>query len=237
MNANSLISENLSDVLNKIRNTTADSGRAPGSVELVAVSKTHPASAIDAAVSAGQKLFGENRVQEVSQKWPDLKDKYHDTRLHFIGALQSNKARDAVRLCDVIETVDRPKLARTLAQLMDKEGSRPACLIQVNTGEEPQKAGVLPADSDAFITACRDDYGLPITGLMCIPPAHEEPALHFAFLYDIAERNGLANLSMGMSLDYEIAIRFGATHVRVGTAIFGTRKSMAIGPKETASKH
>ena len=181
-------------------------------------------------------MFGENKVQEVSQKWPALKDKYPDTRLHLIGALQSNKARDAVRLCDVIETIDRPKLARSLARLMDEEGQRPSCLIQVNTGEEPQKAGVLPADADAFITACRDDYGLPVTGLMCIPPVHEEPSLHFAFLHSIAERNGLATLSMGMSADYEIAVQFGATHVRVGTAIFGTRQSMAIGSKEPARK-
>ncbi|MDG2032373.1 MAG: YggS family pyridoxal phosphate-dependent enzyme [Rhodospirillales bacterium] len=228
MNANSNIPENLSGVLDKISAAAAAAGRSPGCIGLVAVSKTHPSSSIDTAVSAGQKVFGENRVQEVSQKWPALKDMYPDTRLHLIGALQSNKARDAVRLCDVIETIDRPKLARSLARLMDEEGQRPSCLIQVNTGEEPQKAGVLPADADAFITACRDEYGLPVTGLMCIPPAHEEPSLHFAFLHGIAERNGLATLSMGMSADYEIAIRFGATHVRVGTAIFGTRQSMAI---------
>ena len=229
MNANSHIAENLFAVRDKIRAAALAAGRSPGCVELVAVSKTHPAPAIDAAVAAGQKVFGENRVQEVSQKWSSLKEKYPHTRLHLIGALQSNKARDAVCFCDVIETVDRPKLARSLARLMDKEGQRPACLIQVNTGEEPQKAGVLPADADAFITACRDDYGLPVKGLMCIPPAHEEAALHFAFLRGIAERNGLATLSMGMSADYEIAVQFGATLVRVGTAIFGTRQSMAIG--------
>ena len=236
MNANYHIVANLSEVLDKISTAAAAAGRSPSSVDLVAVSKTHPASAIEAAVAAGQKVYGENRVQEVSQKWTALKDKYPDTRLHLIGSLQSNKARDAVCLCDVIETVDRPKLARSLARLMDEEGQRPDCLIQVNTGEEPQKAGVLPADADAFITACRDDYGLPVTGLMCIPPAHEEAALHFALLHGIAERNGLATLSMGMSADYEIAVQFGATHVRVGTAIFGTRQSMAIGSTEPARK-
>ena len=224
-------SENLSGVLDKISAATAAAGRPPGCVDLVAVSKTHPTSAIEAAIAAGQKVFGENKVQEVLQKWPALKDKYQNTRLHLIGALQSNKARAAVRFCDVIETVDRPKLARSLARLMDEEGQRPSCLIQVNTGEEPQKAGVLPADADAFINACRDDYELPVAGLMCIPPAHEEAALHFSFLHAIAERNGLTTLSMGMSADYEVAIRFGATHVRVGTAIFGTRQSMEFGEK------
>ena len=223
MKANCLIAENLSGVLDTISAATKAACRPPGSVDLVAVSKTQAVPAIEAAIGAGQKVFGENKVQEVTKKWPALKDKYRNTRLHFIGALQSNKARDAVRLCDVIETVDRPKLARSLARLMDEGGQRPSCLIQVNTGEEPQKAGVLPADADSFITACRDDFELPVAGLMCIPPANEEPALHFSFLHAIAERNGLATLSMGMSADYEIAIQFGATHVRVGTAIFGTR--------------
>ncbi len=223
MNANYSITENLSKVLEKINGATAAAERPYGSVELVAVSKTHPAQAIQTAVEAGQKVFGENRIQEVTRKWSALKEQYSNTRLHFIGALQSNKARAAVRLCDVIETVDRPNLARSLARLMDEEGKRPSCLVQINTGEEPQKAGILPVNADAFISACRDDYGLPIGGLMCIPPTNEEPALHFAFLRSIAERNGLNDLSMGMSADYEIAIRFGATHVRVGTAIFGTR--------------
>ena len=236
MNANSQVTDNLSGVLVKIRAATAAAGRRPGCVDLVAVSKTHPVSAIEAAIAAGQKVFGENRVQEVLKKWPALKGKYPDTRLHLIGALQSNKARDAVCLCDVIETVDRPKLARSLTRLMDQEGHRPTCLIQVNTGEEPQKAGILPANADAFITACREDYALPITGLMCIPPAHEEAALHFSFLYSIAERNGLTSLSMGMSADYEIAIRFGATHVRIGTAIFGTRQSAEVSSVNPTSK-
>ena len=225
MKANCLITENLSGVLDKINAATKAAGRPLGSVDLIAVSKTQSASAIDAAITAGQKIFGENKVQEVSAKWPALKDKHLETRLHFIGALQSNKAREAVRFCDVIETVDRPKLARSLARSMDEGGRRPSCLIQVNTGEEPQKSGVLPADADAFIAACRDEFELPVAGLMCIPPADEEPALHFSFLHAIAERNGLATLSMGMSADYEIAIKFGATHVRVGTAIFGARSS------------
>ncbi|MBN07567.1 MAG: YggS family pyridoxal phosphate-dependent enzyme [Rhodospirillaceae bacterium] len=229
MKANCLITENLSGVLDKINVATKAAGRPPGSVDLIAVSKTHSASAIDAAIAAGQKIFGENKVQEVSAKWPALKDKHLESRLHFIGALQSNKVREAVRFCDVIETVDRPKLARSLARSMDEGGQRPSCLIQVNTGEEPQKSGVLPADADAFIAACRDEFELPVAGLMCIPPADEEPALHFSFLHAIAERNGLATLSMGMSADYEIAIKFGATHVRVGTAIFGTRSSPEFG--------
>ena len=176
MKANCLITENLSGVLDKINAATKAAGRPLGSVDLIAVSKTQSASAIDAAITAGQKIFGENKVQEVSAKWPALKDKHLETRLHFIGALQSNKAREAVRFCDVIETVDRPKLARSLARLMDEGGQRPSCLIQVNTGEEPQKSGVLPADADAFIAACRDDFELPVAGLMCIPPANEEPA-------------------------------------------------------------
>ena len=236
MKANCLITENLSGVLDKINAATKAAGRPLGSVDLIAVSKTQSASAIDAAITAGQKIFGENKVQEVSAKWPALKDKHLETRLHFIGALQSNKAREAVRFCDVIETVDRPKLARSLARSMDEGGRRPSCLIQVNTGEEPQKSGVLPADADAFIAACRDEFELPVAGLMCIPPADEEPALHFSFLHAIAERNGLATLSMGMSADYEIAIKFGATHVRVGTAIFGARSSPAFGAVKPLSR-
>ncbi len=224
MNANSNIARNLSGVLNRIRDAASAAGRAPGSPALVAVSKTQPATAIEDAIAAGQRVFGENRVQEMAQKWPALKEAHPDIRLHLIGALQSNKARDAVRLCDVIETVDRPKIARILAQLMLEEDRRPECLIQINTGEEPQKAGVLPREADDFITSCQGELSLPITGLMCIPPVDEEPSLHFSFLHDIAARNGLPVLSMGMSADFEIAIRFGATHVRVGTAIFGARQ-------------
>ena len=198
-------------------------GRAPEDVRLVAVSKAHPADAAEAALAAGHRLFGENRVQEGEAKWPGLKERFPGARLHLIGPLQRNKARAALDLFDVIETVDRPKLATHLARLMDETGRRPDCLIQVNTGAEPQKAGIPPGDADGFIAQCRDELGLPVKGLMCIPPADEEPALHFALLAEIAGRNGLAELSMGMSADYETAIRFGATLVRVGTAVFGTR--------------
>ena len=229
MDANSHIEVNLTGLQDNIKDAEVAAGRTPGSVDLVAVSKMQPVSLIEASIDAGQKLFGENRVQEAIQKWPTLKENNQDLRLHLIGALQSNKARQAVRLFDVIETIDRPKLARTLARLMDEEGHRPECLIQVNTGEEAQKAGIMPKEADAFIKACQNEYGLPVTGLMCIPPAKEEPSLHYSFLYGIAERNGLSKLSMGMSRDYEVAIRFGATHVRIGTAIFGERKTISIG--------
>jgi len=175
------------------------------------------------ALAAGQRAFGENRVQEAEAKWPALTAAHPDARLHLIGPLQRNKVRRAVTLFDVIETVDRPKLARALADEMARAGRRPACFIEVNTGEEPQKDGVVPREADAFIRECREALGLPIEGLMCIPPVDEEPSLHFALLREIARRNGLAKLSMGMSADFEIAIAFGATHVRVGTAIFGPR--------------
>jgi len=229
MNANSVILENLASVQEKIRAAELAADRKSGSVQLVAVSKTHPVAAIESAIEAGQRVFGENRVQEALQKWPGIKDHRKDVQLHLIGALQTNKAREAIQLFDVIETLDRPKLARTLARLMDETGRRPQCLIQVNTGEEPQKAGILPAEADAFILSCRQEYDLPIVGLMCIPPAEEEPSLHFSFLHGIAERNGLATLSMGMSADYETAIQFGATHVRVGTGVFGPRQSLQTG--------
>jgi hypothetical protein len=179
------------------------------------------------ALNAGQRAFGENRVQEAEEKWPGLRSRFPDLRLHLIGPLQSNKVRKAVDVFDVIETVDRPKLARALANVMAETGRRPDCFIQVNTGAEDQKAGVLPQDADAFIAQCRDDFTLPVTGLMCIPPVDEEPSLHFQLLAEIAKRNGLAQLSMGMSADYEIAVAFGATHVRVGSAIFGTRPKPA----------
>ena len=198
-------------------------GRPPEGVRLVAVSKAHPAETAEAALTAGHRLFGENRVQEGEAKWPGLKARFPDARLHLIGPLQRNKARAALELFDVIETVDRPRLAAHLARLMDETGRRPDCLIQVNTGDEPQKAGIRPKDADGFIAECRDGIGLPVRGLMCIPPLDEEPSLHFALLAEIAERNGLCELSMGMSADYETAIRFGATLVRVGTAVFGPR--------------
>ena len=190
---------------------------------LVAISKTKPAEAVEAAYDAGQRLFGENRVQEAQDKFPALRARHPDLELHLVGALQSNKAREAVRLFDVIQSLDRPKLAKALAREMARQDRRPRCLVQINTGEEAQKAGVPPRDADAFIKTCRDDLGLPVTGLMCIPPAEDEPAPHFAFLREIARRNGLKALSMGMSADYETAIALGATYVRVGTAIFGAR--------------
>jgi pyridoxal phosphate enzyme (YggS family) len=198
-------------------------GRDPAAVRLVAVTKTVPESVIEEAIRAGQRCFGENRVQEAQRKWPAPKERHADIELHLIGPLQSNKVREAVALFDVIETLDRPKLARALAEEMVRSGKRPRYLVQVNTGEEPQKAGVLPGEVDAFIALCRDTFGLAVDGLMCIPPFDEEPAMHFALLAKIAERLGLKELSMGMSGDFARAISFGATYVRVGTAIFGVR--------------
>ncbi len=220
------IRENLLTVGAKIAEAAeaAKAGVRPlESVTLVAVSKAHPAEAAHRALAAGHQVFGENRVQEADEKWPLLKEEFPDVSLHLVGPLQRNKVRVAVALFDVIQTVDRLKLARALADEMDKSGRRPGCFIQVNTGEEPQKGGVTPEDADALIAECRDGLGLPIQGLMCIPPVDEEPSLHFALLREIARRNGLDSLSMGMSGDYEEAIRFGATHVRVGTAVFGER--------------
>jgi pyridoxal phosphate enzyme (YggS family) len=217
------IADNLEKVRAEMRAAARDAGRDPESVTLVAVSKTHPADRIRAAIAAGQRVFGENRVQEAQAKYPALRRETPDLVLHLIGPLQTNKARDAVELFDAIETVDRPKLARALAKEMARCGRRPRCYVQVNTGEEPQKAGVAPGEADALIALARDELGLPLEGLMCIPPLDEEPAPHFALLAKIAARNGLAQLSMGMSHDYAIAVRFGATHVRVGTAIFGAR--------------
>jgi pyridoxal phosphate enzyme (YggS family) len=217
------ISRNLRAVQARIEAAAKEAGRDPAAVTLVAVSKTKPADLIARAIAAGQRVFGENRVQEAEQKWPALRRGHPDIRLHLIGALQTNKAAKAVELFDVIETVDRPRLAAALAKEMDRAGLRRECFVQVNTGAEPQKAGVLPQDADAFIRDCIDKNSLPVTGLMCIPPVDEEPSLHFALLREIARRHGLAKLSMGMSSDYPIAVAFGATHVRVGTAIFGAR--------------
>jgi pyridoxal phosphate enzyme (YggS family) len=198
-------------------------GRDPAAVTLVAVTKTVPEAVIEEAIRAGQRCFGENRVQEAHAKWPALKERHPDIELHLIGPLQSNKVREAVALFDVIESLDRPKLARALAEEMARSGKRSRFFVQVNTGEEPQKAGVLPGGVDAFIALCRDTFGLAVDGLMCIPPFDEEPAMHFALLAKIAERLGLKELSMGMSGDFPRAIAFGATYVRVGTAIFGVR--------------
>jgi len=217
------VAANLATVKAEIAAEAEAAGRPAGSVTLVAVAKTQSAEKIRPALEAGQRIFGENRVQEAESKWPGLKADYPDARLHLIGPLQSNKARHAVRLFDVIETVDRMKLAGALARAMDKEGHRPDVFIQVNTGEEEQKHGILPGEADAVIRACIEDFLLPVKGLMCIPPIDEEPSLHFALLREIARRNGLDELSMGMTADYPIAVRFGATIVRVGTAIFGAR--------------
>jgi pyridoxal phosphate enzyme (YggS family) len=197
-------------------------GRA-NQVALIAVSKTHPAEAVIAAAEAGQRLFGENRVQEAAAKFPALRVRYPDLKLHLIGPLQTNKVKLAVETCDAIQTVDRDKLAAALADELAKQDKRLDLFVQVNTGEEPQKAGILPAEADDFIRRCRDQYKLPVVGLMCIPPAEEHPAPHFALLREIAKRQDLDQLSMGMSGDYETAIQFGATHVRIGTAIFGAR--------------
>lgn len=210
-----------------IERAARDCDRAPDDVRLIAVSKTHPAEAIGPVLEAGQRDFGENYVQEAMAKWPALRQRFPETVLHLIGPLQSNKAREAVELFDVIHSLDRASLARALAKEIARKvangGGAPALFIQVNTGEEPQKGGVLPLDADDFIRACRDEYGLEISGLMCIPPFDEPPSPHFALLRKIAERNGLAGLSMGMSADFDAAIQLGATHVRVGTAIFGER--------------
>ena len=215
--------DHLAEVTRRIAEAARAAGRDPGQVTLVAVSKTHGADRVRELLAAGQRVFGENRVQEAEEKYPALKAEYPDLQLHLIGPLQTNKARDAVALIDVIESVDRERLAVTLAKEMARTGRRPECFIQVNTGEEAQKAGVLPVELDAFVMACRDTHKLPVVGLMCIPPVDEEPALHFALLVKMAARNGLAKVSMGMSADYEIAVRLGATHVRVGSALFGAR--------------
>jgi pyridoxal phosphate enzyme (YggS family) len=216
------VAGNLGAVRARIAAAAAAVGRDPAAVALVAVSKAQPEERVLAALAAGQRIFGENYVQEAKARWPALRARHPDLVLHMIGPIQTNKARDVVALFDVIETVDRPKLARVLAAEMARQGRRPACFVQVNTGEEPQKAGVMPAGADAFIAECRR-LELPVAGLMAIPPEDEEPSLHFALLADIAARNGLGQLSMGMSADYEIAVQFGATHVRVGSAIFGAR--------------
>jgi len=218
-----VIAANLAAVRERIAGAARTADRPAESVTLVAVSKTHPASSVRHALMAGHRVFGENRVQEAQGKYPELREEFPDLALHLIGPLQTNKVRDAVAAFDVIESVDRLRLAQALAREIEHSGRRPPCLIEVNTGEEPQKAGIMPADADGFIVECRERLDLPITGLMCVPPLDEEPAPHFALLREIARRNNLRVLSMGMSADFEKAIRFGATHVRVGTAIFGVR--------------
>jgi len=217
------IDQNLKNVESSIIKAEKNNSRLPNSVNLVAVSKTKAPELITAALNAGHRRFGENRVQETKTKWIDLKKNFPDVQLHLIGPLQTNKAGLAVRLFDVIETIDRFKLAKAVARQMSAIDRRPDCFIQVNTGKEPQKAGVFPEDIGSFIKQCRSELQLPITGLMCIPPTDEEPALHFGLLREIAERNNIKELSMGMSADYKIAIQFGATYVRIGTAVFGPR--------------
>ncbi|KJZ24701.1 YggS family pyridoxal phosphate-dependent enzyme [Tritonibacter mobilis] len=212
----------LSEIKSRIAAAETAAGRAPGSVELIAVSKVQPNERVEAVLEEGHRVFGENRVQEAAGKWPEFREKFSDVDLHLIGPLQTNKARQAMELVNAIHSVDRPKLATTLARLAQELGHCPELFIQVNTGEEEQKAGILPKDSDGFIQECRA-LDLPIKGLMCLPPVDEEPSLHFALLAKIAERNGLSGLSMGMSGDFESAIALGATHVRVGSAIFGER--------------
>lgn len=217
------IAEALAAVRRDIAEAAADCGRDPMSVHLVAVSKTHGEDAVRAALAAGQTVFGENKVQEAKAKFAGLRAEFPDLRLHMVGPLQTNKVKDAVATFDVIESLDRPKLAQALADEIAAAGRRPELLVQINTGEEPQKAGALPLEADAFIDDCVKRLGLPITGLMCVPPVDEEPAMHFALLREIAARHNLHKLSMGMSGDFPTAIRFGATHVRIGTAIFGAR--------------
>ena len=212
----------LEDIRDRIAKAEADAGRPEGSVRLIAVSKVQPDERVEAVLKAGHRIFGENKVQEAAGKWPAFRERYDGIELHLIGPLQSNKTRQAMELADAIHSVDRPKLAKGIARIAQEIGSCPDLFIQVNTGEEEQKAGVLPAEADAFVAECRA-LDLPVKGLMCIPPVEEEPALHFALLAKIAERNGLDGLSMGMSADFESAIALGATHVRVGSAIFGER--------------
>jgi hypothetical protein len=214
----------LADILARIDAARKKAVAPAPATSLIAVSKTHGEDRIRPVLAAGHRMFGENRVQEAKGKWPALKAEFPDVELHLIGPLQSNKAREAVELFDTIHSLDRPKLAHALKAEMDHTGRRPALFIQVNTGEEPQKAGVAPQDAAAFIALCRDELKLPVNGLMCIPPSAENPALHFALLQKLARAHDLPWLSMGMSGDFESAIKFGATHVRVGTAIFGTRE-------------
>lgn len=218
-----MIAANLDQIRARMRAALAAAGRPDEAATLIAVAKTFGADAVEAALAAGQRVFGENRVQEAMGKYPALRAAHPDLELHLIGPLQTNKVKEAVATFDAIHTVDRPKLAAALAAEIARTGKRPKLYVQVNTGSEPQKAGVLPEAADAFLAECRTTHGLTIDGLMCIPPVEDVPAPHFAFLGEIAKRNGLANLSMGMSGDFETALSLGATHIRVGSAIFGAR--------------
>jgi pyridoxal phosphate enzyme (YggS family) len=211
-------------VRHEVERACIEAGRVPKSVTLVAISKTFGPDAILPVLQDGQRVFGENRVQEARAKWPNLRDRFRDVELHLVGPLQSNKAKEAVQLFDAIHAVDRASLCAALAKEIQRQGQAPVLFVEINTGAEPQKSGVLPDAADDFLKDCRDTYGLPVAGLMCIPPLNEPPAPHFALTAKIAARNGLSMLSMGMTADFPIAIRFGATHVRVGTAIFGARQ-------------
>ena len=217
----------IQEIKTRINNAAAAAGRDADDVSLIAVSKVQPNERVQAVLETGHKTFGENRVQEAVGKWPDFQQNFGEMDLHLIGPLQTNKAKQAVELFGTIHSVDRSKLAITLARLAQERGASPDIFIQVNTGEEPQKAGILPSETDAFVAECRE-LDLPVKGLMCIPPVEEEASLHFALLAKMAKRNGLAGLSMGMSDDFEKAIQFGATHIRVGSAIFGARVPAAV---------
>ncbi|MGI9451023.1 MAG: YggS family pyridoxal phosphate-dependent enzyme [Geminicoccaceae bacterium] len=221
--AEKTVAGRLHEVQGAIAAAARGADRLPEDITLVAVSKAQPEARVLAALEAGQRVFGENYVQPAMARWPALRASCPDIRLHMIGPIQTNKAKEVVGLFDVIESIDREKLARALAKEMTGQKRRPTCLIQVNTGEEPQKAGIWPGDVDAFVALCRDELALPIAGLMCIPPVDDEPSMHFALLAKIAARNDLQVLSMGMSADFEVGVQFGATHVRVGSAIFGAR--------------
>lgn len=223
--ASTVLEAPLAKVRREIADACADAKRDPASVTLVAVSKTFDAEAVEPVLIEGQRVFGENRVQEARAKWPALRAGYPNVELHLIGPLQSNKAKEAVQFFDAIHAVDRPSLCEALAKEIKKQARAPLLFVEINTGAEPQKAGVLPEAADDFLKTCRETYGLMIAGLMCIPPLNEAPAPHFALTAKIAARNGLSLLSMGMTADFPVAIRFGATHVRIGTAIFGSRPS------------
>ncbi len=229
------VAANLAVIRGRIAEACREAGRDPAGVTLIAVSKAQPAARIEAALAAGHRVFGENYVQEAAARWPALRERFPGIELHMIGALQTNKVRDAVRLFDVVQTVDRPKLAAALAREMEKQDRPLPVFVEVNTGGEPQKAGVLPERADAFVEACRREYGLRVVGLMAIPPLEDDVAPHAALLARIARRNGLACVSIGMSHDFEIAVRFGATHVRVGTAIFGPRPPKRVQPASGSS--
>ena len=218
------ISKSFTRIRQNINKVVGESNRSPNEITLIAVSKQQQEDRVDASLATGHRVYGENRVQEAQKRWSIRKHDYPDLRLHLIGPLQSNKAADAVRLFDVIHTIDRPKIAISIAKEAAQQNKYIQCFIQVNTGDEPQKSGISPCDISSFVDFCREEVRLPITGLMCIPPVDEEAAIHFGFLKTLASRNNLTGLSMGMSGDYEEAIRFGATHIRVGSALFGPRK-------------